>query len=189
MLPVCAPATGSSRSTGSGSASSTTSSTGSRRREGEPVTLQVQRNGKPVEIKVTPTQLLRRELGDRLPAAGAHRAALAGRGGRPRVRPHVGGDEGDRRRVRTPRDRPGPRGDLEPCRDHARLERGRPDGLPRLPPAARVHQPLARAPQPAAPAAARRRPHRLLAGRGDPRTGRSGARSTSGSRSSELPWS
>ena len=44
-------------------------------------------------------------------------------------------------------------------------------GYGHLPLGARPDQPLARAPEPAAAAAARRRPHRVLAHRGDPRQG------------------
>ena len=76
----------------------------------------------------------------------------------------------------------GRRGHLEPGRDRpASSSQARRHGLPRLPAAARAHQPVARSAQPAAAAAARRRAHRVLDRRGHPRPRGRRARSTSAS--------
>ena len=78
------------------------------------------------------------------------------------------GDTGNRAIARPARDRRRTR-DLQPRRHRPGLVRSGPAGHGHLPLGARPDQPLARAPEPAAAAAPRRRPHRLLADRGDPR--------------------
>ena len=64
-----------------------------------------------------------------------------------------------------------PQADLDAGRDRPNVQRGRAAGLPRLPRDPGPDQPLARAAQPAAAAAARRRAHGLLDHRGHARPG------------------
>ncbi len=71
----------------------------------------------------------------------------------------------------APRPARGARRGGERRRHHPGLERVPRGRVPLLPPGARVHQPLPRAPEPAPVPAARRRPHRVLHRRADPRPG------------------
>src|SRR3954470_6218427 len=104
-------------------------------------------------------------------------------------RRQLGGDEGDGHVPAAPVHRLGTEGRLQHRRNRRLLEPGRRDQLRALPPDPRPDQPLARTAEPAALAAARRRPHPVLDHRGPPRPRRRtrGLRTRLGGRDRPVP--
>ena len=108
-----------------------------------------------------------RRLHARLPpGGGALHALLPAEGvcaGRKR---HLARDQGDGQLPRAHRERLRAEGRLDARRDRAAVEQGGAARISRVPPGPRRDQPLARPAEPAAAAAARRRPHAVLDHRG-----------------------
>ena len=163
----CRPATGSSRSTAAGRAGATIAGR-SRRRRARPLTLVGRAGRRRMALEpVEPREERRCATGSASSSSGRGlgpaEAALAGD---PHDRPR---DEGDRRLARPSRDRRRAEEISSPVGIVQGSSEAADRGVRELPLGARADQPLARAAEPAAAAAARRRPHRVLAHRGHPR--------------------
>ena len=128
---------------------------------GRPFRLVVLRNGKRVVARAAAREERQRRVPDRDRDRGAHRAGRVTarcdpRRGEADLEHHCRDGAWDR----APRDRPRHEPGVELGRDRARLGAGVAAGRARLPVRARPGQPRARAAEPAARAAARRRAHR-----------------------------